>query len=431
MIGKCAIQTRTFLGFNLIPEGLETGEYKIGGTAEFDELEPIYIIAYTRNPYDDGLTPDQPIAMGVIANGIPNGMYFGIASADMIQGLLSTINSKGFGDAIMTVFSVPIVALVGFEGLTAQDLRSGVLQWLVSDFKATPISKTLTSTPTNLDGYQPKNQKLRTYPYMYLGFNPPNGSSKIYRYENFVSGQPQFDLMSEISPNPTVAIIPKNYRGQTGRNIPDMSIINGYPTIGWISQYYNTWLAQNSQIVSLNMEQEQYNYEINAMQTGFGGFADIVNQAFGENPTQSLGTAVNLGFKMASIDKNHEYYIKQQMAQVEKQQLLPNTGHMSSSNATLLGYELIDRSIFTRYTIKEQFARRIDKYFDMYGYKTNQVKTPNLNSRPNWNYIKTIDSNIVANIPQEDLVMIKLMFDNGITLWHNPQTFLDYSQNNR
>ena len=67
----------------------------------------------------------------------------------------------------------------------------------------------------------------------------------------------------------------------------------------------------------------------------------------------------------------------------------------------------------------------------MYGYSTNTLKIPNLNNRPNWNYIKTIGINIVADIPQEDLQTIKNIFDNGVTLWHKPTTFLDYSQNNR
>ena len=31
--------------------GLETGEFKVGGTAEFDELEPINIIAYSGSNY--------------------------------------------------------------------------------------------------------------------------------------------------------------------------------------------------------------------------------------------------------------------------------------------------------------------------------------------------------------------------------------------
>lgn len=38
-------------GSNLLPEGLETGEFKVDGTAEFDELEPINIIAYSGSNY--------------------------------------------------------------------------------------------------------------------------------------------------------------------------------------------------------------------------------------------------------------------------------------------------------------------------------------------------------------------------------------------
>ena len=39
--------------------------------------------------------------------------------------------------------------------------------------------------------------------------------------------------------------------------------------------------------------------------------------------------------------------------------------------------------------------------------------------------------NLLGDIPQDDMALIRSYFDNGITLWHNPQTFLDYSQNNR
>ena len=87
--------------------------------------------------------------------------------------------------------------------------------------------------------------------------------------------------------------------------------------------------------------------------------------------------------------------------------------------------------MFLKYSIKQQFAERIDKFFDMYGYLTNTVKIPNLNNRPNWNYIKTIGANIIGDIPQMDLQTIKDIFNNGVTLWHNSTTFLDYSQNNR
>lgn len=144
-----------------------------------------------------------------------------------------------------------------------------------------------------------------------------------------------------------------------------------------------------------------------------------------------LKAGADLGVNMAQIAGNYDFYIKQQMAQIDKQKLMPDQANLSSSNATAIGYGLNVNSVFTTFTIQKQFAERIDKYFDMFGYLTNEVKTPNINNRPNWNYIKTLGANITGNIPQNDLDTIKNMFNLGITLWHNTSTFLDYSQNNR
>lgn len=300
------------------------------------------------------------------------------------------------------------------------------------NFMQSPIFKTLVSTPNNLDGYVPKNQKLRTYPYMYLGFNPSNGSTKLYRYENFVNGTPYFKLISEINPNPTIEFIPQNYKGIEGDNIPESGVLNGYPNISYKNDYFNTWLAQNSEIISLNMNQEQFNYELSAKEFGYNLGSNTLSQALKGDIGGAVDTLVTgTMFEAPRQDKNHEYYIKNQMAQVEKQRMLPDTATLSSSNATLIGYGLNQKSIFTRYTIKREFAERIDKFFDMYGYLTNTVKIPNLSNRPNWNYIKTIGINITGAIPQNDMQLIKNIFDNGVTFWHNPATFLDYSQNNR
>lgn len=163
----------------------------------------------------------------------------------------------------------------------------------------------------------------------------------------------------------------------------------------------------------------------------YGGVGSLISGGFSGNYGDIVTGGINSALNMYSSSVNHDFYIKQQMAQIEKQKLLPDKVNMSSSNATLIGYNLIDKNIITRYTIKKEFAERIDKFFDMYGYLTNNVKIPNLNNRPNWNYIKTIGANIIGNIPQSDLQTLKNMFDNGITLWHNKDTFLDYSQNNR
>lgn len=237
-------------------------------------------------------------------------------------------------------------------------------------------------------------------------------------------------MISEINPNPQVAVIPQNYRGSSGNSLQDLATITGYPTISWSVDVYNVWLAQNSNLINLKMENLQQNQMFNQAKN-IGSVASSIPQAIGGDITGSIGNAVNSTVNYFQSDINYEYQIKQQTAQIEVQQMLPDEGHFGSNNTTLLGYNLFDKNIFSRYTIKKEFAKIIDNYFDMFGYQTNLVKAPNINNRPNWNYVKTINSNILGDIPELDLLKIRSLFDNGITLWHNPNTFLDYSQNNR
>lgn len=429
---------KTYRELTYYQNGLETGEFKVGGTAEFDDLEPINIVAYSGDEYPgiNGVGVYPINKGGYIINGICSSVVFFIVENNFYNVLMNALQTGTYSDYIISCFSVPKLAVKDFmiEENYATGYGIGAPIYILQNSKTYNQSKTtkeLLSTPNNLDSYIPRNQKLRTYPFMYLGFNPANGSSKIYRYEDFENGTPIFDIMSEVNPNPTVVFVPKNYRGSSGDSLSDIATLNGYPTLSSRNDFYNSWLAQNSEIISLNMQQEQFNYEIGQVQNLMGGVGGLIGGGISENYGQIATSGINAAINMYSSSINHDYYIKQQMAQIEKQKLLPDKVNMAGSNSTLIGYGLIDKNIFTRYTIKKQFAERIDKFFDMYGYLTNNVKIPNLNNRPNWNYIKTIGSNIIGDIPQEDIQSLKNMFDNGITLWHNKNTFLDYSQNNR
>lgn len=68
--------------------------------------------------------------------------------------------------------------------------------------------------------------------------------------------------------------------------------------------------------------------------------------------------------------------------------------------------------------IKDEYIKKLTDYFNMYGYKKNEVKIPNFHTRQNWNYVQTVGCVIRASINNEDLQELKSVFDNGITLWH-------------
>lgn len=68
--------------------------------------------------------------------------------------------------------------------------------------------------------------------------------------------------------------------------------------------------------------------------------------------------------------------------------------------------------------ISNEYISILEGYFKKYGYSYNKLEVPNLHTRESYDYIKTIDVNILASINNESLLKIKTIFDNGVTIWH-------------
>lgn len=68
--------------------------------------------------------------------------------------------------------------------------------------------------------------------------------------------------------------------------------------------------------------------------------------------------------------------------------------------------------------IDPQAKERIIQYFHRFGYKVNSFKTPNLRSRRNFNFIKTIETTLEGNLNTGIKEQIKTIYQRGITIWH-------------
>lgn len=442
-------------GDNTIAEGLETGPFIVDYEYSIhDYLEPVTILAYMG----DNLGGDTIDTDGGDYNGISSAVPFLLTDNLHTRVLIHKINADGKGNMIFAVFTVPKLAVKNFIESHQSDIINNGYVKMEGSIKQPEQTILTMERPKRLNGYNPRNKKLLTYPYCYLGFTAPNGSPKIYRYENFRPGTITFKGISEINPSPTVVIIPEHYMGRES-NICESAIVNGYPTLSYKNDYYNTWLAQNSQLVNLSVDRTNFNYDISQARTTLardrensdymydmmgniiGGVGNLLSFNLGGLASNIIGGmqgTANHGFNMRDIGinaqsnrGNWQYDIKTINAQVEKQSMMPDTGALSSSNATLLGYNYFGDSCFTKFSIKYEYAIRIDQYFDMFGYQTNRVKIPNLTGRENWNYVKTINANIEGKIPLPDLLELKNIFDSGVTLWHNPKTLYNYHAQNR
>lgn len=117
--------------------------------------------------------------------------------------------------------------------------------------------------------------------------------------------------------------------------------------------------------------------------------------------------------------------------QIYEHSLTPNSARGNINAGDINTSSKKNGFTFYQMNIKQEYAKIIDNFFNMFGYKINEVKIPNITGRPNWNFVKTIDCNITGDFPQQDIQTLKNMFNNGVTFWHNSNTFLDYAQNNK
>ena len=67
------------------------------------------------------------------------------------------------------------------------------------------------SKPGSLDGYVPRNGKLKTFPFVYFNISNNGGSSYQYRYEDF-SSNPSFKMEGAFCPSGSIKAIPQNYK---------------------------------------------------------------------------------------------------------------------------------------------------------------------------------------------------------------------------
>lgn len=397
------------IGNNTQPEGLETGEPVINGSIlSMSPSVTGYFITFMVS--DTTLLPSTIDNDAHQYNGIFSGYtLFGVDGLDMAELVVSNFVNPGGGlgskaDAIKNIFLVPKPLYGTYKSHSSE--RFGYNTILTPQKLLAPISivddQSITRL-TTIDGYTPKNNKLYTYPYSYLFVTNNVGGNAEYRYEDFTSATPHFRLSGIISSGCDIKLKPLKYKNVTGSNEAYGMKLGKLPVCSWNTDSYAIWMAQN-----------ELNMHVSLTRNAIKGIAGLGSH----NPEMVAGAIGSYGGDI--LNSLSEKYLAQR---------LPDEVHgdPNSSDYNFSSGLFID---IRRMSVRAEYARKIDNYFSAYGYATNDIKVPNITGRRNWNYVKTIGCYIEADIPQDDLAQIKSMFDRGITLWHNPATFADYSQNN-
>lgn len=395
---------------NTVDEGLDTGEYISGNITHTIDIKAMCIMVMTTV----NLNNINDKVLGRNLEGCFSGMtVYAVAMEhwEVLAEKLKELDDAGKADAVVNMWMYP-KNMVILRDNAAWDSGTNIHEVFT---RRSPTYNV--ELPTDVNGYTPKNNKLFQYPYSLLYVTNNAGETANYRYEYFNIGQAKPDQVAfggtgTVAPDAAVKIYPLHYKGLT-TNYDEGLTLASYPTCAWNSDVYKLWLAQN-----------QGSQTVSAL-TSVGQVIAGAAMLAATPATGGLSTAAGTGLIVSGFTS-----AMQQSAQMKDMQTQPpaSKGTHSATLNLIAGYQCFS---FIRKSVDAYHARRIDEFFTMYGYKTMRVKTPNLNSRPHFNYIKTIGDTVAADIPRADLLKINDLFNRGLTFWKNGDEIGDYSVDNR
>lgn len=370
---------------NLVPEGLEAGEYK--AQERYAPIEGGWLYSLLASATSEG---QQPIP--VLDNNIFSGLsrYNAQDYRDLIT-ILNHFQDSGNADAIVQIYQYPALCDRG-------DIQN---------------QQILIPIPSNIDGYVPKNNKLFQYPYIYVLFSTPSNKTATFRFE--LTNRTDHGIDMSVSGcggiTPMIHIIPTDYRVDDVVNYFDDIYIDATIQCAWTNDAYQAYLAQMSPV----WQAQEKTLAVQQIGTAFNGIMATLGGLATGNIFGGLTSGANAVFNTATAPYLQQTNIQ---AQKESHDLIPPSSRGSvSGNSSVAMFSTSIVNFYTM-TITAQMARCIDDYFTAFGYATNRLKVPNINSRSSWNFVKTNGATFSGAIMLDDMRKLQAIFDRGVTIWH-------------
>lgn len=433
-----------------LDEGLPTGEYMKHSLIVADNCPyppGKYCIAVF---YADG---DVQIVNPVCSNVMSGIQVKTFDNASAAIQFIESMTKDNKQDNIVTVLQLPYAMVYESGGAK-----------ITESWQATNVSQetiTIDSSPygTNYNarvgGIVPKNRKLYTSPYFGLLGTSSSGESQTYAYEDFPKGEgATFRMTTCLSPTPSVSMTPLFYR-DVANNYGFELTCHDFPQCCYSTDGFKAWLAQNSNSIAANRNAAITNRDLAlATNTGsaatswitsllgmipfVGGSSTGMYQAgagkyqapsygaptnwggIGKGLAGMAGTYLNKGYNEASILTDYALTTEAISARIMDASKLPDKGRGNSGSYMNYTRNTVG-FIFYTYSIIPEYARMIDNYFSMYGYKVNMIGKPNIKTRSKWTYIKTAFCYLKnEKMPTMYADKIRSIMNNGITFWRTP-----------
>ena len=409
-VGECFVEREHVLddtvGLHTIPEGLEYGELNIAKETLLTNFSYQIVYGCEIAISDAQLQPieNQPTWFsGSTLGRVFQGSKLGYTEKpdDLLQ-FLQNIITAGYSNTILQVFTIP-------KALSPSADDESLVKY-----------KELPPFPDNFYGYKPHNNKMFCSPYCDYLVYAPTGDNMVLHPELFGDNKPELTIRGNKSAQPQVLISPRHYKGISTTDYTKGFTLNYGEKGSFLYDAYQAEIASYgfTQIANLPFATEETGLALGAIAKYSNRISSAVTSTV--SGFSAGGYVGAIGGGAGSIADSLAQYAKDKH----------DTSRLSgASNGNLLWSSQLKDARCQVKMIKAEYARTIDQFFDMYGYKVNRVKRPQMDGRPSWNYIKCKNIALTGKIPVDAEMLIKSVIEKGVTFWKT--SFHNYSANNK
>lgn len=367
-------------GLNTIEEGLDTGEYVIASQLRWTDAPAIITGVLTDNTQ---------------ARNVQN-MVTCIATAVFSIDNLGTLN-----DYLNTFNDTPERVVL---------LCMGTVDMMEAGGAPKFFSKSHSVNRPNYFGfngrsYTPVNNKMLCYPYTFVTVDNFQGELEQYRWENFKSTTASFGHIGSAIPKPSMEIFPIDYMGATASSISvntaqQMTVTyTNFPVVPYANDAFRAWVSQYGGSAT-----------VQAAASVVGVGTSLAMAVSASNPATMIGGALAATGSAMSLNRQAQEYREHRIHNVQMHNGVSSAGLSYARNE--VGFRC------TVYTIRPEYAKRIDEFFSRYGYKVDAVKQPNIRGRQVVNYVKCAKCVVNGNAPVEARNCLERALLQGVSFWH-------------
>lgn len=416
---------------NTVQEPVDVGDYIIAHEEVFDldnfEGDYPFVILSAIDLLSDAGTLEEPkvtAAQGGLYGGLPSAARAYLVDTkrgtSSITSIMEALSSYPWvSQSILAIYAIPTFGISGSVSVRESTLgfNIGVIADSSFPFRSN-VGGSLIGWESKFPTY--KNKKMYTSQFSFIECLLPNGNRFVLKPEFIKDSAPVIMLVSTLIPAPNFYFYSPEYCGAEEDFLLNANNISGFPCF---PVQNNTYPLQTAQAESTNALVHSQNRS-NIFWDTVGNVAQAV---FTGDPLNVLSTGID-AYKNVRSELQSAERDRQRIGQMQTNVSL--TGASGGSLATFIASKKLE-ILYRWWTVKPEFAEKIEQFFDVYGYKVSRFGVPNLNSRPRYNYIKCNNVNVYGNIPNEFLQPLRNMFINGFTLWHDKNNVGTYGNNTK